>query len=285
MESTTHIKYIGNYRIRYNGTSLIVPVDEQGKLHLPDGKVLQLSEDQFAVVRQKIEERRAIENSAKSMTMPTAEEIAGLYTAQKKKDSKEGLLAPNLTHESGESHKEPAAETEPKQLLPDESLSVEKEKPDKRAAIEEERAKKKAEADALKAEKRAALEAAKAEKAANIEAEKAKKKAAKEEAERKAQERKAAKQKEKEERKASVSQATKLSIIATALASVLITVVIFAGIFLYFVNSGFITINSNPRVNGLVIYDDPYYTTSTSNASYNSGDATGMHNVMDFVSL
>lgn len=284
MENMQNPTYIGNYRIRYKGESLTVPVDDKGNLYLPDGKVLRLSDEQFSIVRQKIEERRAIENNAKSMTMPTADELTRFYSTPKA-ESTQGFTSPATVSETPvtEPPKEAAVEVETP-ATPDKKELAEKEKAEKRLAAEEEKARKRAEAEALKAEKKAAQEAAKAEKAAALEAEKAKKKAEKEEAERVAREKKAAKQKEKEEKRASVNQATRLSLIATALASVLITVVVLAGLFLYFVNSGFITINSSPRINGLVIYDDLNSTASASTASFDVGDTAYLENV-DIVSL
>lgn len=284
MENMQNPTYIGNYRIRYKGEALTVPVDDKGNLHLPDGKVLRLSEEQFSIVRQKLEEKRAIENSAKSMTMPTADELTRLYTAPKTELQKEPTI-PTKTNDTAvtESTKDEVAEAKAP-AAPDKKELAEKEKSEKRMAAEEEKARKKAEAEALKAKKKAAQEAAKAEKAAALEAEKAKKRQEKEEAERVAREKKAAKQKEKEEKRASVNQATKLSLIVTALASVLITVVILAGLFLYFVNSGFITINSNPRVNGLVIYDDFNSTANTSATSFDMENAVYMGTI-DTVSL
>ena len=198
-------EYIGNYRIRYKGEVLTVPVDRQGKLYLPDGKALQLTDEQFAIVCQKIEEKRAKDALAKPMTMPTAEELSYLHT------------------------KKPTPETpteKPTDKMLDETTAA-----DTHYNNAEVQASKKAVVQKEKSEKRAAMEAEKAK-------------------------RKAEKARVREEKRTSTNQTTKLSLFVAALASALITIILIGGLFFYFVNSGFITINSSPRINGLVIYDD-----------------------------
>ncbi len=113
MENMQNPTYIGNYRIRYKGEALTVPVDDKGNLYLPDGKVLRLSDEQFSIVRQKIEERRAIENNAKSMTMPTADELTRFYSTPKA-ESTQGFTSPATVSETPvtEPPKEAAVEVE-----------------------------------------------------------------------------------------------------------------------------------------------------------------------------
>lgn len=240
MENTQNITYIGNYRIRYKGEVFTVPVDEQGNLYLPDEKILRLSEEQFSIVRQKIEEKRNIENSAKSMTMPTVDELTWFYTAPKVEPPKETV-----------------AEEETPTVF-DKKVLTEKENTKKCLTAEEE-----------------------TEKDDAIEVEKVKKTTEKDAAEKVAREKKTTKQKEKEEKRVSVNPETKLSLAVAALASILVTVIIVAGLFLYFANSGFITINGNPGVNGQTIYDNLDATADAYNTSFNMGKTV----YMDIVSL
>lgn len=62
---------IGNYRIRYNGVSTIVPVDEDGFLLLPDGKKVALAKDQVELLRSDYERRKKEEANAMMLTAPT----------------------------------------------------------------------------------------------------------------------------------------------------------------------------------------------------------------------
>ena len=245
-------EYIGNYRIRYKGEVLTVPVDRQGKLYLPDGKALQLTDEQFAIVCQKIEEKRAKDALAKPMTMPTAEELSYLHTKKPTPETPTEKPTDKMLDETtaADTHYNNAEVQASKKAV------VQKEKSEKRAAMEAEKAKRKAETEEARAEKKMAKEAAQAKKTAAEEEERRKKEEAREAAKKAAQEKKAEKARVREEKRASTNQTTKLSLFVAALASALITIILIGGLFFYFVNSGFITINSSPRINGLVIYDD-----------------------------
>lgn len=234
MENTRNITYIGNYRIRYKGEAFTVPVDEQGNLHLPNGRTLCLSEEQFLIVRQKIEEKSAFENNAKPMMIPTADESAQLYMASKT---------------------EPLTETEPV-TVPNKKAFFKKGK-DNSLEIQEETAKEKGKAKVVE-EKKTTQEVAK-----------------------EVTEKTVCKKQEVIEDLPSVAT-TKLSLIVTALVSVFVTMAIIVSLFLYFVNSGFITINSNIGVNGTTIYDGLDATANGSIASFDMKDDAC---IMDMVSL
>lgn len=233
MENDT--TFIGNYRIRYRGEPMVVPVDEQGKLHLPDGKTVQLSEEQFKLVKDKIEASREREAKAKPLMMPTQTEMAAIYQGENSSDKKpeDSQTSPEGVGAMTENPAEP---------------KVNREK-----------------------EKKAAEKAkAKAEKKAEQEREKERKKAEKEAAIKQAEEKRQEKEKLREAKKDKSSEVGRLSLIVTALVSILITLVVMGGLFFYCVNSGFITINNSPRLNGFVIYDDAQQETATGSNAVSS---------------
>lgn len=223
MESDT--TFIGNYRIRYRGEPMVVPVDEQGKLHLPDGKTMQLSEEQFKLVKDRIRASHERETNAKPLMMPTQTEIAAIYQSENNVDKHADIsgLPPVSPNGTG-----PVAE---KTM----ATSVNSEK----------------------GEKNTTKVKAKETKKAEQEREKERKKAEREAATKQAEEKRLEKEKLREAKKAEKNgEVGKLSLVVTALASILITLVVMGGLFFYCVNSGFITINNSPRLNGFVIYDD-----------------------------
>ena len=212
---------------------MVVPVDEQGKLHLPDGKTVQLSEEQFKLVKDKIEASREREAKAKPLMMPTQTEMAAIYQGENSSDKKpeDSQTSPEGVGAMTENPAEP-------------KVNREKEKK--------------------------AAEKAKAEKKAEQEREKERKKAEKEAAIKQAEEKRQEKEKLREAKKDKSSEVGRLSLIVTALVSILITLVVMGGLFFYCVNSGFITINNSPRLNGFVIYDDAQQETATGSNAVSS---------------
>lgn len=87
MEKSKPIEVIGDYRIRYKGEVHIVPVDKDGNFHLPNGKKLILSEEQFSIVKNEIEKKKALENSTKPMMVPIAGEFNKIHTQETKEET------------------------------------------------------------------------------------------------------------------------------------------------------------------------------------------------------
>lgn len=234
MEHTQKIVYIGNYRIRYKGKSFTTPVDDQGNLYLPDGKILRLSEKQFSMVREKIAEKRAAENAAKSMMVPTADELIQFYIPPKAESPTKAQSDVFLNFVQETIDESGASEPSNKSTVRKETPRVEGENthpqpnlmPLKKDVLDESIC----EQNPVKQKK------------------------------------------EEKKRNFFTNQETKLSVAVAILASMLVTIAIVFVFFLYFVNSGLITINSTPKANGFVIYDEFSSMTNASTASFNIGD-------------
>lgn len=104
--------YIGKIHVKVNDTDYLAKITDEGVAFLPNGEEKKLTAEQFAVVKEKLEEAMDELASTKSLTMPPEKETAEANIEEMERDKSSDSVVVDEVAETGKTaeHKTLASE-------------------------------------------------------------------------------------------------------------------------------------------------------------------------------